>query len=54
MIAKLERAQSNVQKHGVYTESHNGRNNQQRVTNRTAALERIAASATGWLKSILP
>ena len=41
-------------KHRTITDSHNGRNNKQQVNNnRTAALERTAALATGGLKCIL-
>ena len=50
MIAKLE----HTTKHRTSTDSHNGSNNKQQVNNnRTTALERIAASATGGLKYIL-
>ena len=41
-------------KHRTITDSHNGSNNKQKVNNnRTTALERTAAQATGGLKCIL-
>ena len=41
-------------KHRTITDSHNGSNNKQKVNNnRTTALERTAALATGGLKCIL-
>ena len=41
-------------KHRTITDSHNGSNNKQKVnSNRTSALERTAALATGGLKCIL-
>ena len=49
MIAKLEWTHSITQpKNRTITESHNGSNNHQRINNnRTIALERTAAKATG-------
>ena len=41
-------------KHRTFTESHNGSNNKQKINNnRTTALERTSAQATGGLKCIL-
>ena len=49
MIAKLEWTQNNAQQN---IESHNGSNNQQRINNnRTTALDRTSAKATGGLNS---
>ena len=54
MVAKLEWTQSNAHQNiKTITESHNGSNNQQRINNnRTTALERTTAKATGGLNAL--
>ena len=47
MIAKLERTQSNVQQNIEQLQTLTGNNKQKVNNNRTIALERIAAYATG-------